>query len=183
MQMQSHRTSSVVGILEAASVAARAHQGQLRKDGETPYVSHVFRVCLILRHLFEIDEENALAAALLHDVLEDSTTDFDDLEKKFGTEIATWVAALSKDSRLPFARREEEYRQVLAAAPWQVQVCKLADVADNLLDSAHLSAGKRREVIAKIGGYIDAIASNLQPEAKRAWDITSALHNEMTNDQ
>ena len=43
-------------LLEAVSFAARAHQGQMRKDGKTPYASHVFRVCLILRHVFGIDD-------------------------------------------------------------------------------------------------------------------------------
>ena len=39
-------------LLAAAAFAARAHDGQYRKDGKTPYVSHVFRVCLVLRDLF-----------------------------------------------------------------------------------------------------------------------------------
>jgi guanosine-3',5'-bis(diphosphate) 3'-pyrophosphohydrolase len=43
-------------LLEAASFAARAHRAQVRKDGETPYVAHVFRVCLIVRHVFGIDD-------------------------------------------------------------------------------------------------------------------------------
>src|SRR5947209_274805 len=77
-------------LLEAASFAARAHAGQLRKDGQTPYVSHVFRVCLVVRHLFGFDDGRMLAAALLHDTIEDTTTDFDDITRIFGTEIAEW---------------------------------------------------------------------------------------------
>ena len=38
-------------LLDAVAFAARAHKYQIRKDGQTPYVSHVFRVCLIARHL------------------------------------------------------------------------------------------------------------------------------------
>ena len=84
-------------LLEAASFAARAHRGQIRKDGQTPYAAHVVRVCLIVRHLFGIDDPSALTAALLHDTIEDTTTDRDDLIEKFGATVADWVALLTKD--------------------------------------------------------------------------------------
>src|SRR5438445_4060137 len=112
-------------VLEAVSCAARAHREQLRKDGETPYVSHVFRVCLILGYVFGIQDRQALMTALLHDTLEDTTTDFDDLEKEFGREVAEWVAYLSKDKRLQETEREKAYMKQLAKAPWQVRACKL----------------------------------------------------------
>src|SRR5438093_5908981 len=87
-------------LLEAVAFAARAHQGKLRKDGVTPYASHVFRVCLVLRHVFGIEDIQALMAAALHDTVEDTDTDFDELKETFGDEVASWVAALSKDKRL-----------------------------------------------------------------------------------
>ena len=55
-------------VLEAASFAARAHHGQMRKDNATPYVSHVFRVCLVVRDVFGFHDAATLTAALLHDV-------------------------------------------------------------------------------------------------------------------
>src|SRR5947207_14097454 len=87
-------------LLSAASFAARAHRHQLRKDNQTPYAAHPFRVCLIVRHVFGFDDPKALAAALLHDTIEDTTTDRDDLIEQFGAEVAEWVAALTKDNRL-----------------------------------------------------------------------------------
>src|SRR5262249_8853605 len=136
-------------LLEAVAFAARAHQGQLRKDRQTPYASHAFRVCLIVRHGFGIDEPAALTAAVLHDTLEDTTTDYDDLHERFGVEVADWVAALSKDKRRPEEEREEEYRAVLAKASWQVKVCKLADMLDNLLDSAHTQPEQRARTLRR----------------------------------
>src|SRR5229473_1601342 len=88
-------------LLEAVAFAARAHHGQFRKDRATPYVSHTFRVCLIARDLFGVDDPRVLAAAVLHDTVEDTTTDHDDLSERFGPEVAAWVASLSKDKRLP----------------------------------------------------------------------------------
>ena len=58
------------------------------RTAQTPYVSHVFRVCLTTRHVFGVDDEATLTAAVLHDTIEDTTTDFDDIEKQFGAEIA-----------------------------------------------------------------------------------------------
>src|SRR3954471_18437790 len=119
-------------FLEAASFAARAHRHQLRKDGLTPYAAHPFRVCLIVRHVFGIDDPEVLTAALLHDTIEDTTTDFDDLEERFGARVAGWVAHLSKDTRLPDEEREAAYMGTLAAAEPAVKVVKLADILDNL---------------------------------------------------
>src|SRR4051794_39593907 len=95
----------------AVSFAARGHEGQLRKDGKTPYVAHPLRVALIVRHLFEVADETALTAALLHDLIEDTKTDYDEIAKEFGVAVADAVAALSKDGRLPHDEREEKYDQ------------------------------------------------------------------------
>jgi len=69
-------------VLDAVSFAGRAHQGQLRKDRQTPYACHPFRVALIVRHAFGVDDPEVLAAAVLHDTIEDTTTDFDDLYQR-----------------------------------------------------------------------------------------------------
>ena len=83
-------------VFAAAAFAAKAHRHQLRKDKETPYFSHPVRVCLVVRQVFGFDDPRMLASALLHDTIEDTTTDCDDLIKQFGPEVALWVAALSK---------------------------------------------------------------------------------------
>src|SRR5579862_6249820 len=130
--MAAFSNSAYRQLLEAASFAARAHHGQLRKDRATPYVSHVFRVCLVVRDLFGCDDPRMLITALLHDTIEDTTTDYDDIEKLYGPEIATWVSYLTKDKRLAEQERERVYIDGLKKPPWQVQVCKLADMYDNL---------------------------------------------------
>ncbi len=121
----------------AVSFAARAHRHQFRKDGQTPYVAHPLRVVLTLVRQFGIDDEQTLAAAALHDTLEDTTTDFDDLAAEFGPEVARYVAALTKDSRLPEEERERTFFEVLDRSPWQVRAIKMADAHDNLLDGGN----------------------------------------------
>ena len=162
-------------LLEAVAFAARAHHGQLRKDGRTPYASHVFRVCLIVRHVFGIDDASALTVAVLHDTVEDTTTDFDELKEEFDEKVADWVANLSKDKRLPDAEREKQYEAQLAQSSWQVKVCKLADIFDNLMDSIHMPPEKKARSIRNAHRYLSALKSNLPEEARRPWDIVSRL--------
>jgi guanosine-3',5'-bis(diphosphate) 3'-pyrophosphohydrolase len=167
-------------LLEAVSFAARAHHGQMRKDRQTPYASHVFRVCLVLRHVFGIDDPAVLTAAVLHDTIEDTTTDYDDLHERFGAEVAGWVALLSKDKRLQDGPREQAYMAGLAAAPWQVKVCKLADIFDNLLDSRHVTEQQRRRSLARSRSYLNALDSPALPQpVRRAFEIVQHLLQDM----
>ena len=166
-------------LLDAASFAARAHRHQLRKDKETPYAAHPFRVCLIVRQVFGIDDPQVLTAALLHDTIEDTPTDFDDLAEQFGPEAAGWAAALTKDGRLPEDDREAAYMKVLTAAPWQVQVCKLADMYDNLSDSKHLPADKRTKTVTRTGEYLEALKAGLKPEAEAALKVVEQRRAEV----
>jgi (p)ppGpp synthase/HD superfamily hydrolase len=129
--------------LKAASFAARAHDGQIRKDKRTPYVAHVFRVAMVARDIFGCDDEVVLCTALLHDTIEDRDVDFDDIEKRFGLEIADCVAAMSKNMTLREPIREKDYDERLAKAPWQARLVKLADVYDNASDLAKESMRER----------------------------------------
>jgi guanosine-3',5'-bis(diphosphate) 3'-pyrophosphohydrolase len=173
--MRDAEEKTIRPLLEAVAFAARVHQGKLRKDGATPYVSHVFRVCLVLRHVFGIDDRQALMAAALHDTVEDTDTDFDDLKEKFGDEVAGWVAALSKDKRLPEERREQAYAAALAQAPWQVKACKLADVYDNVMDSLHNNSQQRAHVLKRAHYYLDALKLHLPEPARRPWEMVVEL--------
>jgi guanosine-3',5'-bis(diphosphate) 3'-pyrophosphohydrolase len=166
-------------LLEAIALAARSHQGQVRKDGRTPYVSHVFRVCMVLRHVFDTDDCQALLTAALHDTIEDTTTDFDDLEELFGAEVAGWVALLSKDKRLPEPEREKAYVEGLVTAPWQVKLCKLADVFDNLMDCVHSEPHQRARVYQNAHRYLDGLRPHLPEQTRRPWKIVSELLAEM----
>ena len=156
---------------EAAAFAARAHRHQTRKDGHTPYVSHVFRVCLVVRHVFGFDDPQMLAAALLHDTIEDTNTDCDDIIERFGPEVAGWVAVLTKDMRLLHDEREEKYAEGLRKAPWKVKALKLADIYDNLGDCKHLSPGARQKTVKKTHFYLDAIRTNMPKELQPALKI------------
>jgi guanosine-3',5'-bis(diphosphate) 3'-pyrophosphohydrolase len=120
--------------LRAVSFAARGHHGQMRKDAITPYVAHPFRVALTVRQVFAVDDPMALCVALLHDVIEDTTTDYDEVQAEFGDDIAQAVARLTKDKRLPEEERERRFYEQIDEGGWIVRLVKLADAYDNLSD-------------------------------------------------
>jgi guanosine-3',5'-bis(diphosphate) 3'-pyrophosphohydrolase len=166
-------------LLEAVAFAARAHHGQVRKDRATPYVSHVFRVCLVVRDLFGFDDPRMLITALLHDTIEDTTTDFDDIEARYGAEIAGWVAYLTKDKRLPESERERVYLGRLKEAPWQVQVCKLADIFDNLMDVQNLPADRHAHALQRADQYFAELRHLSAPEAQKPIALVAQLIEEL----
>ena len=84
----------------ACAFAARSHAGQVRKDGLTPYFSHPVRVALTLRQIFGCDDPVALTAAILHDTIEDTPADYDDIADRFGSEIADIVATIPMRGRV-----------------------------------------------------------------------------------
>lgn len=132
---------------KAASLAARFHVNQARKDGRTPYVAHPFRVAIVVSNVFNVHDSVILSGALLHDVIEDTPADYDDVFYACGAEVADIVAAMTKDMRLPDAEREPAYDRQLADGDWRVKLVKLADVYDNLCDST--PGGQRQRCIDK----------------------------------
>src|SRR5205085_9824641 len=112
-----------------------AHEGQERQPGSA-LIGHPVggaRICAQL-HL----EEQTIAAALLHDVVEDTETDIDDVRADFGDEVAKLVEGVTKLTRIQFQSREqaeaENYRKMVVAMSEDVRVIliKLADRLHNM---------------------------------------------------
>jgi hypothetical protein len=112
----------------AAALAAEAHRGQTSPGTSTPYVAHVSRVAMLVASGFGCSDPEVLAAAYLHDVLEKTDLPRTKLERRMGPRVADWVEWLSKGAKGP----EKDYWQLLAAAPWQARMIKLADALDHL---------------------------------------------------
>lgn len=123
-------------ILQALAFAADKHRDQRRKDeGASPYINHPIALADVLVNEGGVTETTVICAALLHDTIEDTTTDFEDIESRFGTDVAAMVSALTKNMALPEPEREREYDQRLGAADWRVRLVKLADTYDNFADA------------------------------------------------
>jgi GTP diphosphokinase / guanosine-3',5'-bis(diphosphate) 3'-diphosphatase len=134
-------------VTRAFRFAATAHQGQQRRSGE-PFITHptgVAKICAELR----LDEQT-IAAALLHDVVEDTTTDLAAVRDEFGDEVAQLVDGVTKLTRVQFQSREqaeaENYRKMVVAMAEDVRVIlvKLADRLHNLRTIEYL--GKQKQI-------------------------------------
>ncbi|CAN5388011.1 hypothetical protein BH11PLA2_BH11PLA2_08430 [soil metagenome] len=169
-------------LFKAIAFAARAHRHQLRKDGITPYFSHCVRVMTVTSQIFKVTDHLVLITALLHDTIEDTTTDYDDLVEAFGPQVAGWVAALTKDMRLPEREREDVYHATLAKGPWQVTVCKLADIYDNLNDSYVLTPTKQAHLVKRSVDYLECLKPTLPVEANAAFALTETKLKQVQQD-
>jgi GTP pyrophosphokinase len=146
-----HRPSINVGLIERAyQVALTAHEGQQRASGE-PYVTHPVATALYLAEL-QMDAET-LAAALLHDVPEDTDFTIGDIEKRFGREVARLVDGVTKLSKFGSARSVEEQQAenirkmfLAMAEDVRVVIIKLADRLHNMRTLAPLPPEKQLRI-------------------------------------
>jgi GTP pyrophosphokinase len=133
-------------IVRAFRFAAAAHEGQQRRSGE-PFIMHPVGVATICAGL-RLDEQT-IAAALLHDVVEDTDTDLAAVRDEFGDEVAQLVDGVTKLTRVQFQSREqaeaENYRKMVVAMAEDVRVIlvKLADRLHNLRTIEYLGRQKQ----------------------------------------
>ncbi|HYS59848.1 MAG TPA: HD domain-containing protein, partial [Gemmatimonadales bacterium] len=136
-------------LSRAYRMSAQAHLGQKRQSGDD-YVSHSVAVATILAE--QQMDSVTIAAALLHDVVEDSNVSVEDIRTTFGPEVAELVDGLTKLSTLTFRSTVEEqaenYRKLLlsVAKDARVIIIKLADRLHNMRTLEHLDPEKRRRI-------------------------------------
>ncbi|MDO5411000.1 MAG: bifunctional (p)ppGpp synthetase/guanosine-3',5'-bis(diphosphate) 3'-pyrophosphohydrolase [Lachnospiraceae bacterium] len=182
-----HPSDDISLVERAYRLADEAHGGIKRKSGE-PYIIHPLHVAIILAEL-ELDKES-IAAALLHDVIEDTKYNYADIEKLFGKEIADLVNGVTKLTNLPYASSEKEEIQaenlrkmfLAMAKDIRVIIIKLADRLHNMRTLQFMKPEKQIEKsretmdiysplaqrlgISKVKIELDDIAlSYLEPEA------------------
>jgi guanosine-3',5'-bis(diphosphate) 3'-pyrophosphohydrolase len=122
-------------LLRAASFAADRHRDQRRKDARaTPYINHPLGVAAALADEGGVRDARVLAAALLHDTLEDTETTPDELRVLFGDTITGIVQELSDDKALPKAERKRLQIEHAATASPSAKLVKLGDKICNLRD-------------------------------------------------
>jgi len=141
-----------------------AHNGQYRASGD-PYISHPLAVANILAQL-HLDSQ-ALTAALLHDVVEDTAVTKAEISRKFGKSVAELVDGVSKLDRIEFETQEEaqaeNFRKMLLAMARDVRVIliKLADRLHNMRTLAAVPADKRRRIARETLEIYAPIANRL----------------------
>ncbi|WP_433945920.1 RelA/SpoT family protein [Paenibacillus sp. SN-8-1] len=139
----------IVCIREAYDFAEQAHHGQVRKSGE-PYILHPLAVAEIVVGM-QMDSLSIIAA-LLHDVVEDTTVSLKEIKEKFGSDCAMLVDGLTKLERIRFQSKEEQqnenYRKMFIAMAQDIRVIviKLADRLHNMRTLKYQSEESQRRI-------------------------------------
>lgn len=140
---------------DAILYAMEQHAGQLRRD-DRPYISHPLRVAESLRTIGEIEDFDVLIAGLLHDVIEDTDSEWSDVDRRFGRRVADLVAVLSGDMRLPKPERRQDILDRIREAGDDAKAVRLADRLDNLTDMRGFSDTRKREYRQEATRVLDA---------------------------
>ena len=151
-KVESYKPDFDEELLQKAYIfSAREHRGQVRSSGE-PYLVHPLNVAYILSEM-RLDE-TSIAVGLLHDVLEDTLTTKETLQRMFGEDVAELVDGVTKISKYNFVSREEQqaetFRKMLLAmvSDLRVVLVKLADRLHNMRTLQYLPE-ERRVAVAK----------------------------------
>ena len=162
---KSHNPDSDTDLLHRAfEFSALEHAGQHRRSGED-YITHPLEVASLVADM-KLDDV-AIAAGLLHDVVEDTLTTIESLREIFGPEIALVVEGVTKISTIPFSsseeRQAENFRKMLLAMVDDIRVIlvKLADRLHNMRTLEHLKEGQRIAIAQETLDIYAPIANRL----------------------
>ncbi len=162
-------------LLKSLRFAANRHRHQRRKDASaSPYINHPIAVAHTLSDVGGIMDATTLAAALLHDTIEDTHTSPEELEAEFGREIRSIVEEVSDDKRLPWKMRKRLQVQNAGRSTLRARLVKLADKINNLQDLVETppedwSWERRRKYLDWSCAVVDELRGT-HPELERRFD-------------
>jgi len=125
-------------LLRALVFAAKKHRYQRRKGGDqVPYINHPIEVAELLARVGRVDDTATLAAAILHDTIEDTDATPEELDAHFGEEILELVQEVSDDKRLPKQERKRLQIELAHTRSPRARHIMLADKICNIKDMCH----------------------------------------------
>ncbi len=167
-------------VTQAADFAARRHAGQKRKGASgAPYVNHLLEVAALVAATPAGRDPDLVAAALLHDIVEDEHATPAEVETLFGPKIRHLVEELTDDMSLPKHERKRRQVEEIAAKSPGARLLKLADKVSNVREIAEdppadWSAEQRRAYAEWGRAVVDAGCRGLDAELERQLDEAAA---------
>ena len=150
-------------IREAFDFANMAHADQKRKSGE-PYIIHPVEVASIVAVELELGA-NPVIAAFLHDVVEDTAYTIDDIQKRFGKDVAFLVSVLTKQSKEHYemSKQVDNYKQMLDSIHYDIRalLIKLADRLHNMRTLGSMPAHKQMKIAGETDFFYAPLANRL----------------------
>jgi (p)ppGpp synthase/HD superfamily hydrolase len=156
--------------------AFNAHKGQVRKYTGEPYIHHPQAVMTCLMDLYPEATATMLRAALLHDVVEDTTATIDDVERAFGTRVAElvdWLTDISKPEDGNRRRRKAMDRKHTQNAPFEAQLIKCADLIDNTSSIVEHDPKFAKTYLAEKRLLLDVMRDEVKKT--RIWETASSI--------
>lgn len=124
-----------MALLKAAHYAARKHIGQTRKgENAAPYLNHPIEVASLIAEIGGIENDTVLAAALLHDTVEDTDATAEELQELFGDKVTSIVLEVTDDKSLPKSERKQIQVDQAAALSPEAKLIRIADKISNIRD-------------------------------------------------
>jgi HD domain len=166
-------------LTRALSFAAEAHRNQRRKGAaQEPYINHLIEVLDLVVQNTSCDDVNILIAALLHDVVEDTPTTYEDVVERFGERVAQIVRENSDDMTLPKTERRRARIAAMASKSREARIVKMADLISNLRaiavsPPAGWSAERKLGYLEGCRQLVDA-ARGSEASIERIFDETAA---------
>jgi len=167
--------SSIRLIVDAMAFAAYKHRRQRRKDPEaSPYINHPIAIAHVLSNEAGMTNAKLLAAAILHDTIEDTETTYEELRERFGKTIAGIVREVSDDNTLAKAERKRLQIEHAEHLSRRARLVKLADKICNVRDIASnpphdWTLARRREYFEWAKAVVDRIRGTNR-KLERAFD-------------
>ena len=150
-------------IRKAYLLASKAHENQKRNSGE-PYIIHPIAVARIVAKEFELDA-NAVIAAFLHDVVEDTETTIEDVRSEFGDDVAFLVDVVTKRSKTQDgqSKQVENFRQILDSVHYDIRalMIKLADRLHNMRTLDSMKPDKQMKIAGETDFFYAPLANRL----------------------
>ena len=164
---------------KAMAFAEKAHRGQVRKYTSEPYINHPISVACLVQTV--TSDSDTLAAALLHDVVEDTTYTLDDIYSKFGADIECLVRDLTDISKPSDGNREARKkidRKHTSEASPDAKTIKLADIIDNMKSIAEHDPEFAKVYMKEKKALLKVLTEGDPILYKKAFDIIKEYYDE-----
>ena len=150
-------------LREAFALAREAHSSQTRKSGE-PYIFHPIAVATIAAEEIMLDT-NSVIAAFLHDVVEDTDYTIEDIQKRFGDDVAFLVRVVTKDKKEKYvdSKQVDNFRKMLNAVQYDIRalLVKLADRLHNMRTLSSMRPDKQMKIAGETDYFYAPLANRL----------------------
>jgi|SaaInl4_150m_RNA_FD_contig_71_455308_length_835_multi_2_in_0_out_0_1 (p)ppGpp synthase/HD superfamily hydrolase len=165
-------------VAKALCFATEAHKGQVRKYSGEPYINHPINVATIVSSV--TDNQNMIAAALLHDVVEDTDVTQEDIGREFNFMINSWVESLTDVSKPEdgnrVTRKNIDLQHTKLGLP-PAKTIKLADLIDNYCDIYKHDKGFAKVYMAEKKKLLEVLKQGNKTLYNRALDIVENYYN------